>query len=73
MIEQATVAVRRAAPRTMGPEREVATRLLATLWTTGVVAGVDTEDWIRDAPELPGICLRMAAQLESGPDTDSPD
>ncbi|WP_158013053.1 hypothetical protein [Streptomyces sp. Root369] len=30
LIEQATVAVRRAAPRTMGPEREVARRLPAT-------------------------------------------
>lgn len=57
----------------MGPEREVATRLLATLWTAGVVVGIDTEDWIRNAPELPGICLRMAAQLESEPDTDPPD
>ncbi|KUN60418.1 hypothetical protein AQJ46_38100 [Streptomyces canus] len=30
LIEQATVAVRRAAPRTMAPECEVARRLLAT-------------------------------------------
>jgi hypothetical protein len=57
----------------MRPEREVATRLLATLWTAGVVAGIDPEDLIRNAPELPGICLRMAAQSESGPDTHSPD
>lgn len=63
LIEQATVAVRRQAPTATGAERDLATRLLATLWTAGVVAGVDTEDWIRDAPELPAICLRMAAQV----------
>ncbi|MDQ0604578.1 hypothetical protein QF037_008923 [Streptomyces canus] len=63
LIEQATVAVRRQAPTATGAERALATRLLATLWTAGVVAGVDTEDWIRDAPELPVICLRMAAQV----------
>lgn len=37
------------------------------------VVGIDTVDWIRNAPELPDICLRMAAQLESEPDTDPPD
>lgn len=37
------------------------------------MAGIDTEDWILDEPELPGICLRVAAQSESGPDTDPPD
>ncbi|MET9458409.1 hypothetical protein ABZY05_25570 [Streptomyces canus] len=73
LIEQAMVAVRRVAPRTTGPEGEVATRLPATLWSAGVVVGIDTEDWIRKTPELPGICLRMAAQLESEPDTDPPD
>nr|WSZ20220.1 hypothetical protein OH837_46445 [Streptomyces canus] len=56
-----------------GEQREVATRLPATLWTAAAVAGIDTEDWIRDEPELPGICLRVAAQSESGPDTDHPD
>ncbi|MDG4862973.1 hypothetical protein P8605_33025 [Streptomyces sp. T-3] len=63
LIEQATVTVRREAPGVKGAERDLATRLLATLWTAGVVAGVDTEDWIRSAPELPGICLRLAAQV----------
>jgi hypothetical protein len=63
LIEQATVAVRRQAPTATVVERDLATRLLATLWTAGVVAGVDIEDWIRDAPELPVICLRMAAQV----------
>lgn len=66
LIEQATVAVRRAAPQITGEERDAATRLLATLWTSGVVVGVDTEDWIRNAPELPAICLRMAAAVTDG-------
>ncbi|MGW5733619.1 MULTISPECIES: hypothetical protein [Streptomyces] len=69
LIERATVAVRRAAPRAGRTQRDLATRLLATLWTAGVVAGVDTEDWIRSAPELPGICLRMAAEVADAPDT----
>jgi hypothetical protein len=56
-----------------GTEREVATRLPATLLTAGMVTGIDSEDWIRNAPELPGICLWMATQLESGPGTDPPD
>jgi hypothetical protein len=38
-----------------------------------MVTGIDSEDWIRNAPELPGICLRMATQVESGPDADPPD
>ncbi|MGB8940920.1 MAG: hypothetical protein WCD21_11895 [Streptomyces sp.] len=37
----------------------------------GVVAGVDTEDWIQSAPEIPGICLRMAAQVVEEPDAGS--
>ena len=66
LIEQATVAVRREAPGVTSAERDLATRLLATLWSAGVVAGVDAEDWIRSAPELPGICLRMAARITDG-------
>ncbi|MGW6054479.1 hypothetical protein [Streptomyces sp. NPDC055189] len=66
LIERATVAVRRAAPTARGSETDLATRLLATLWTAGVVAGIDTEDWITGAPELPGICLRMASQMVEG-------
>lgn len=72
LIERATVAVRRAAPVARGAERDLATRLLATMWTAGVVAGVDTEDWIRCAPELPEICLRMAAQVVDGADDGPP-
>ncbi|MGW6022524.1 hypothetical protein [Streptomyces sp. NPDC055099] len=68
LIERATVAVRRVAPGVRGAERDLATRLLATLWTAGVVAGVDTDDWIRAAPELPEICLRMAAEVVRGSD-----
>ncbi|WP_371526066.1 hypothetical protein OG302_07745 [Streptomyces sp. NBC_01283] len=62
LIERATGAVRRAAPAARGAERDRATRLLATLWTAGVVAGVDTEDWIprtgsRAPPNSPGpVC-----------------
>lgn len=66
LIERATVAVRRKAPAGRRAERDLATRLLATIWTAGVVAGVDTEDWVRSAPELPAICLRMAAQVLDG-------
>ncbi|MFE3186001.1 hypothetical protein ACFXKR_34775 [Streptomyces violascens] len=66
MIEQATVAVRREAPSVTGAELDLATRLLATLWAAGVVAGVDPEDWVRSAPELPAICRRMAAQVRGG-------
>ncbi|MEV6751347.1 hypothetical protein [Streptomyces sp. NPDC051214] len=68
LIERATVAVRRVAPGVRGAERDLATRLLATLWTAGVVAGVDTDDWIRAAPELPESCLRMAAEVVGGSD-----
>ena len=68
VIEQSTVAIRRVAPAITGAERDLATRLLAIVWTAGVVAGVDTEDWMRSAPELPGICLRMAAQVTEGED-----
>ncbi|MFD9636767.1 hypothetical protein [Streptomyces violascens] len=66
LIEQATVAVRREAPSVTGAELDLATRLLATLWAAGMVAGVDPEDWVRSAPELPVICLRMAAQVREG-------
>lgn len=66
LIEQATVAVRREAPSVTGVERDLATRLLATLWAAGVVAGVGPGDWVRSAPELPAICLRIAAQVGGG-------
>ncbi|MFE3181406.1 hypothetical protein ACFXKR_11030 [Streptomyces violascens] len=67
LIEQATVAVRRQAPTLHGPARDLAGRLLAAIWASGILAGVDTDDWIRNAPELPAICLRMAALFEEDP------
>ncbi|HET6857902.1 MAG TPA: hypothetical protein VFH94_12535 [Streptomyces sp.] len=68
VIEQATVAVRKHAPDAPHPQRDRATRLLATLWSAGIVASIDTEDWIREAPELPEICLRMAMLFPDEPD-----
>ncbi|WP_282793659.1 hypothetical protein [Streptomyces sp. CC224B] len=60
LLEQAAEAVRRQAPAASPAHADVAARLLATLWSSCVLAGVDTEDWDREAPELPAICLRMA-------------
>ncbi|MEN8651195.1 hypothetical protein ABCR94_11260 [Streptomyces sp. 21So2-11] len=68
VIEQATVAIRRLAPDAPHPQRNRATRLLATLWSAGIVASIDTEHWISEAPELPEICLRMAMLFPDDPD-----
>ncbi|POX42830.1 hypothetical protein C3486_02790 [Streptomyces sp. Ru73] len=63
LLEQATVAVRRRAPDADREQTMLAIRLLASLWAAGLVAGVNTRDWLRRAPELPTLWPRMAAQL----------
>ncbi|MEU5896851.1 hypothetical protein [Streptomyces venezuelae] len=70
LMEQATVAIRQRNPEVTRAQRDAATRLLATLWAAGLTAGVDTEDWMRAAPELPDICLRVAALVDNRPDTE---
>ncbi|QCX77182.1 hypothetical protein C9F11_17645 [Streptomyces sp. YIM 121038] len=60
LIEYAAHAVRRQAPAASPARADVASRLLATLWASCLLAGVDTEDWDLEAPELPAICVRMA-------------
>ncbi|MFG2500472.1 hypothetical protein ACGFSB_19925 [Streptomyces sp. NPDC048441] len=72
LAEQATVAIRRRAPTATRMERDLATRLLATLWAAGQTAGIDTADWIRAAPELPDICLRAAALVTEDSDGGTP-
>ncbi|MFD9881590.1 hypothetical protein ACFWZT_09010 [Streptomyces alboflavus] len=72
LIEHATEVIARRAPDAGPASADLAARLLATLWASCVLAGVDTEDWAREAPELPAICIRMAGFLtgerEAGPE-----
>lgn len=63
LIEHATEVIRGHAPGAGAARTDLAARLLATLWASCVLAGVDTEDWAREAPELPDICVRMAGFL----------
>lgn len=63
LIEHATEVIGRRAPDAGPASADLAARLLATLWASSVLAGVDTEDWAREAPELPAICIRMAGFL----------
>ncbi|GGS05736.1 hypothetical protein GCM10010252_50590 [Streptomyces aureoverticillatus] len=63
LIEHATDVIRAQAPGAGTVRTDLAARLLATLWASCVLAGVDTEDWAREAPELPAICVRMAGFL----------
>lgn len=63
LIEHATDVIRHRAPDAGPACADLAARLLATLWASCVLAGVDTEDWAREAPELPSICVRMAGFL----------
>ncbi|MGW8375501.1 hypothetical protein [Streptomyces sp. ODS28] len=69
VAEQATVAVRR---RTAGdlsdPQLRLAARLLALVWSSGAAAGLTTDDWLRAAPELPDICLRVVRHMAGGPE-----
>ncbi|MFH8411295.1 hypothetical protein ACH4FX_42015 [Streptomyces sp. NPDC018019] len=69
LMEQATVAIRQRNPEVTRAQREAATRLLATVWAAGWTGGADSEDWRRVAPELPDICLRVAALVDDRPDT----
>ncbi|WP_434595734.1 hypothetical protein [Streptomyces sp. A5-4] len=41
-------------------QRDRAARPPATLRSAGTVAGIDTGDWMHEAPELPEIRPRMA-------------
>ncbi|MGA4841365.1 hypothetical protein [Streptomyces sp. G45] len=63
LIEHATDVIRAREPA-VGPARaDLAARLLATLWSSCVLTGLDAEDWDREAPELPEVCVRMAGLL----------